>query len=122
MHDPHGLLKSHRLRPDRQRSKIRFMATKSDKRRVKRVSATEASRSFSRLLDEIEGGHRFLVYRRGRNVCVMASPSGHGRRASECLAILRVRSRSLLLDDEFGADLLDVLAGEPVEERPSWES
>jgi antitoxin (DNA-binding transcriptional repressor) of toxin-antitoxin stability system len=97
------------------------MVKKSDKRRVKRVSATEASRSFSRLLDEIERGHRFLVHRRGRNVCVMASPSGHGRRASECLAILRARS-PILLDDDFGADLLDVVAGEPVEERPSWDS
>jgi antitoxin (DNA-binding transcriptional repressor) of toxin-antitoxin stability system len=97
------------------------MAIKSDKRRLNRVSATEASRSFSRLLDDVEDGHRFLVHRRGRNVCVMASPSGHGRRASECLAILRALS-PILLDDDFGANLLDVLAGEPVEERPLWDS
>jgi hypothetical protein len=43
------------------------------------------------------------------------------RRASECLAYLRGRA-AVTLDDRFGRDLLDVLAGEPVEERPSWGS
>lgn len=86
------------------------------------MSATEASRSFARLLDQIESsGRRFLVRRRGRDVCVMAPPSVAGRRASECLAYLRGRS-PIVLDERFGRDLLDVLAGEPFEERPSWGS
>jgi hypothetical protein len=88
---------------------------------VRRISATEASRSFSRLLDEVEVGRRFLVHRRGRDVCVMAQPPVHGRRASECLSLLRTRS-PVLLDDGFGADLLEILAEEPAEERPSWDS
>ena len=101
---------------------MRFMAKKSDKRRrTKRVSATEASRSFSKLLDDVEAGRRFLIHRRGRDVCVMAPPLAVSRRASECLAYLRGRS-SAVLDDRFGEDLLEVLAGEPVEERPSWDS
>lgn len=86
------------------------------------MSATEASRSFSNLLDQIESsGRRFVVHRRGRDVCVMAPPAVVGRRASECLAYLRGRS-PVVLDDRFGDDLLDVLAGEPVEERPLWDS
>ena len=106
----------------RRRPIIRFMARKSDKRRrPKRVSATEASRSFSKLLDDVAAGRRFLIHRRGRDVCVMAPPLVVGRRASECLAYLRGRS-SAVLDDRFGEDLLEVLAGEPVEERPSWDS
>ncbi len=97
------------------------MARKSDKRAVKRVSATEASCSFSRMLDEVERGRRFVVHRRGRNVCVMAPPPSHGRRASECLVLLRARA-PVLLDDDFGTDLLEVLAGEGLEDRPSWHS
>ena len=87
------------------------------------MSATEASRSFARLLDQIESsGRRFVVHRRGRDVCVMAPPPPvAGRRASDCLAYLRGRS-PVVLDDRFGRDLLDVLAGEPLEERPSWGS
>jgi antitoxin (DNA-binding transcriptional repressor) of toxin-antitoxin stability system len=97
------------------------MAKTSDRRREKRISATEASRSFSRLLDEVAAGRRFLIHRRGRDVCVMTPPSVQGRRASECLALLRARS-PVLLDDRFGTDLLEVLAREPVEERPAWDS
>ena len=97
------------------------MAKKSDRRKDRRISATEASRSFSRLLDEVEAGRRFLVHRRGRDVCEMTSPTAHGRRASQCLALLRARS-PVLLDDGFGADLLAVLSEEPAEGRPSWDS
>lgn len=98
------------------------MARKSDKGPTeKRVSATEASRSFSKLLDAIEAGRRFLIHRRGRDVCVMAPPPVTGRRASECVVRLRGRS-PVVLDDRFGSDLLEILAGEPVEERPSWDS
>jgi antitoxin (DNA-binding transcriptional repressor) of toxin-antitoxin stability system len=109
--------------------RIRFMAKKSDKTRSarrrpdreRRISATEASRSFSLLLDEVERGYRFLVERHGRLVCLMTPPSGRGRRASECLALLRSRP-PVLLDDGFSADLLVVLAQEPVEDRPQWDS
>lgn len=97
------------------------MDKKSDKRgREIRVSATEASRSFSKLLDEIEAGSRFLVHRRGRDVCLMAPAVVVGRCASECLQYLRGRS-AVVLDDRFGVDLLEILAGEPPEERPPWD-
>jgi antitoxin (DNA-binding transcriptional repressor) of toxin-antitoxin stability system len=94
---------------------------KSERRRDRRISATEASRSFSRLLDKVAAGQRFLVRRRGRDVCLMAPPPVQGRRASECLALLRGRA-PVLLDDGFARDLLEVLAREPVEERPAWDS
>ena len=84
------------------------------------ISATEASRSFSRLLDEIEQGHRFLVRRRGEDICVMAAPPTTGRRASECLRLLRGRP-PVVLDGDFGDDLLEILAGEPLEHRQPWD-
>jgi antitoxin (DNA-binding transcriptional repressor) of toxin-antitoxin stability system len=98
------------------------MARKSDKADDEnRISATEASRSFSRLLDEVESGRRFLIHRRGRDVGVLAPPSVGGRRLSECLMYLRARP-PVRLDDGFGTDLLDVVRGEPIEERPAWDS
>jgi len=98
------------------------MARKSDKPgHPRRISATEASRSFSRVLDEVESGRRFLVHRRGHDVCIMAPPPVAGRRASECLRYLRGRP-AVLLDDRFSTDLLDILTGEPIEERPAWDS
>jgi antitoxin (DNA-binding transcriptional repressor) of toxin-antitoxin stability system len=97
------------------------MIKKSDLSAVTRVSATEASRSFSQLLDEVESGRRFVVHRHGRDVCVMAAPQVDDRRASTCLELLRART-PVLLDEGFAADLLEVLAEEPLEERPAWDS
>jgi antitoxin (DNA-binding transcriptional repressor) of toxin-antitoxin stability system len=96
------------------------MGKKSDKEAT-RISATEASRTFSKVLDGVETGRRFLVHRRGREVCIMAPPAAERRHASECLARLRGRS-PVVLDDRFGEDLLDILTGELLEERPAWGS
>jgi len=97
------------------------MNEKSDIATERIVSATEASRSFSRILDQVEAGSRFRIHRRGRDVCVMAPPSPSGRLASECLALLRSRP-AVLLDDRFGEDLMEVLGGEPAGEPPAWDS
>ena len=94
---------------------------KSDKSELERISATEASRLFSDILDKVEKGRRFLVQRHGRDVCVMAPPPIPGRRGSECMALLRGRF-AVLLDDGFAQDLLDVLAKEGLEDRPPWAS
>jgi hypothetical protein len=75
------------------------------------------AREFSRVLDKIENGKAFLVHRHGRDVCLMAPPPSGDRKASECLEILRGRP-PVLLDDRFGKDLQEVIAGEKVEERP----
>jgi hypothetical protein len=116
------------LTPLERCDKIRFKVDISDNRswteraRAQRVSATEASRAFSTLLDRIESeGGRFLIHRRGYDVCVMAPPPVPPRRASECIAHLRNRSPALL-DGGFGNDLRNILAGEAAEEPPSWDS
>jgi hypothetical protein len=103
------------------RGRIRFMATDSEFRQEVRLSATDASRSFSKIMDQVEAGRRFLVRRHGRDVCLMAPPPVRGRPASECLAILRGRP-SLPLDGRFGEDLLRIIADEAAEERSTWGS
>ncbi|GMU54676.1 MAG: hypothetical protein AMXMBFR33_38220 [Candidatus Xenobia bacterium] len=85
------------------------------------ISATEASRSFSEILDQIEEGATYIVHRRGRSICSMTRPPVHGRKASECLDLLRGRT-PVRLDDEFSTDLMAILEGEPVEDRHLWES
>jgi antitoxin (DNA-binding transcriptional repressor) of toxin-antitoxin stability system len=97
------------------------MARKSDKRVSSRVSATLASRTFSDLLDSVERGRRFVIQRRGRDVCVMAPPPVATRKASDCLAVLRARAGATL-DDQFSADLTAIVDGEPIERAPSWDS
>jgi antitoxin (DNA-binding transcriptional repressor) of toxin-antitoxin stability system len=111
------------LLPRVARGKFRVVRRKSEAQGASetRISATEASRSFSRLLDEVEAGRQFRVHRRGRDLCTVAPAAVHGRRASECVEILRARS-PVLLDDAFGDVLLRLLADEAPEERPEWGS
>jgi len=68
----------------------------------RRISATEASRTFSNLLDRVEAGGRFVIHRRGRDICVMSPASPRGR-------------PPVLLDDQSGKDLMDLIRGEPRE-------
>jgi hypothetical protein len=85
---------------------------------VRRVTATQASRSFAPILDQVERGLRILVRRRGRDVCLMSSPESDQRTGSECLALLRGRAR-IELDDQFGNDLAEIVTTEPVDDRTS---
>ena len=101
------------------------MARKSDRRaraehRPQRVSATQASRSFSRILDKVETGARFVVRRHGKDVCLMSAPPLKGRTAAQCLDILRGRV-PVQLDRRFGDDLLAIIASETTD-APPWDS
>lgn len=96
------------------------MAKKTESR-TRRVSATKASRSFASILDQVERGSRFVVRRRGRDVCLMSSPENDRRTGSECLALLRGRGR-IELDDRFGSDLAEIVSTEPTGDRTSWDS
>lgn len=97
------------------------MTRKSDRPRArKRVTATEASRSFAALLDQVEAGHQFTVRRHGRDVADLVPPQGASRRASACLEVLAERE-AVRLDDRFAADLLAIVAGE-VPGDPPWGS
>jgi hypothetical protein len=50
----------------------------------------------------------------------MTAPPIWARKASECLSILKSRS-PVTLDDRFSTDLMGMLAGEGIEDRP-WGS
>lgn len=99
------------------------MATKSDIHRERTVSATEASRNFSDLLDEVEAGVTVHIVRRGREVCVMASnpPETRRRKLSEMIDALKDAPK-VYLDDQFGRDLEAVIeAHSKPHEMPEWE-
>jgi antitoxin (DNA-binding transcriptional repressor) of toxin-antitoxin stability system len=69
---------------------------------MRRMSATEAARRFSELLDAVEGqGETFVVVRRGRAVAAIGPTSGaHGR---EVKAILREHGADAAWESELRA-------------------
>jgi prevent-host-death family protein len=80
---------------------------------MRSVSATEAARRFSEVLDAVEAdGESFLVVRRGRPVARIEPATGQQGRAIKSL--LRTAPR----DSAWLADLRDTRASTQLEERP----
>ena len=79
---------------------------------MRRLSATEAARKFSDVLDAVESrGETFVVVRHGRAVARI-SPAGAGRGASVKEAL-----RTAPRDPTWGADLRKMRSALQVEER-----
>jgi len=80
---------------------------------VKRLTATDAARGFSELLDAVEGrGESFLVVRRGRAVArIEPVTATNGELVKEIL-------RSNPLDREWSAELNELRGAVSVEDRP----
>lgn len=81
---------------------------------MKRVTATEAARRFSDVLDAVEGGREsFVVVRRGREVATIspASPAS-GKRLKALLYEHR--------PDPAWSRELDELRGALVDDAPTW--
>jgi antitoxin (DNA-binding transcriptional repressor) of toxin-antitoxin stability system len=73
---------------------------------MKRISATEASRSFSRVLDEAEhGGESFIIERNGRAVAELR-PAPRRSTVGDLEAFLRDVP---LPDPDFRSDMLEII-------------
>ncbi|MBA3528803.1 MAG: type II toxin-antitoxin system prevent-host-death family antitoxin [Propionibacteriaceae bacterium] len=77
------------------------------------MTATEASRSFAALLDDVERGHTIVVTRGGRRIATIG-PARVGNGA-EVLTLLGSEST----DDDFPADVRAARAA-VVLEGPAW--
>ena len=87
---------------------------------AERLTATEAARDFSKLLDRVESGAEAVIERHSRAVAVISPPSEVPRRFSECLAV-PVPRKSARADDQFASDLEEIVTRNPVTEPPKWE-
>jgi prevent-host-death family protein len=77
------------------------------------VTATEASRSFAALLDEVERGQTVIVTRGGRRIAVIGpTTAGNG---SEVVALLQ----SPKVDEGFAEDVRAIRAA-VTSEAPAW--
>jgi antitoxin (DNA-binding transcriptional repressor) of toxin-antitoxin stability system len=77
---------------------------------ISRLSATDAVRDFSRLLDRVGSGAEFNSERPGEPVAVFAPSNTARRRLSECRAV-SIRRSSSAPDPDFARDLDYIIAG-----------
>lgn len=81
---------------------------------MREVTATEASRNFSKLLDDIEhGGDSYTIIRHGRAVARLEPAGGVGGRALRELLDSRPR------DPSWSRELAELRSGLTIEDR-SW--
>jgi antitoxin (DNA-binding transcriptional repressor) of toxin-antitoxin stability system len=86
---------------------------------ILRLTATQAARDFSRLLDLVEEGAEAVIERRQQAIAVMRPAEMTPRRASECLAV-RLARPSVRPDPGFARDLEEIIEGHPKGEPPPW--
>ncbi len=80
---------------------------------MRTVTATEASRSFAALLDEVERGQTVVVTRGGRRIAAIGPAAASN--GAEVVALLT----SHTVDEDFAADVLAVRHAVALEE-PVW--
>ena len=90
------------------------------KNQIVRLSATDAARDFSRLLDQVEAGGEAIIERRSKPVAIIGPASSAPRRISECIAVPLGRP-SAVADPGFADDIARIIKGHPAAAPPSWE-
>jgi prevent-host-death family protein len=85
-----------------------------------RITATEAARDFSRLLDRVSRGTEALIERHAEPVAVL-SPVDPAlpRKLSACIGV-RLASESSVPDDRFAEDLADIIRAATADEPLEW--
>jgi len=87
---------------------------------ILRLTATEAARDFSGLLDRVEAGEEAVIERHSEPVAIIAPAAHAPRRISECISVPLARPSSPP-DPGFAADLEDIIRGNPAVEPPAWD-
>ncbi len=87
---------------------------------ILRLTATEAARDFSRLLDRVEAGAEAVIERHSEPVALITPVAHAPRRISECISVALARPSSSP-DPDFAADLEEIIRGNPAVEPPSWD-
>lgn len=85
-----------------------------------RISATEAARSFSALLDRVAGGSEATIERHAEPVALLTPVESAPRRLSDCIGV-RISRSSSAPDSKFHDDLTDIIRGHPTGEPPAWD-
>jgi prevent-host-death family protein len=85
---------------------------------MSRMTATEAARSFSDVLNRVAGGEEVEVIRSGAPVALITRPRAHLLSAERFRELVATAPRP---DDDFGEDLRTLRAGVP-EPEDRWPS
>jgi antitoxin (DNA-binding transcriptional repressor) of toxin-antitoxin stability system len=89
-----------------------------------RITEAELARDVHNVLEKVQQGSEIIVEREDhRPVAVIRSPHRSGRPIMEILQEARQRNSTVTLDEDFGNDLEEIIAGHQREpwNPPSWD-
>jgi antitoxin (DNA-binding transcriptional repressor) of toxin-antitoxin stability system len=90
---------------------------------VGQVHMTEAelAQNLHAVLENVRNGAEIVIEQDHRTVAVIKMPQAPGRPIDECIAIARARESHATLDEDFAADLEEIIAHAGPLEAPTWE-
>jgi antitoxin (DNA-binding transcriptional repressor) of toxin-antitoxin stability system len=86
-----------------------------------RMTDAEVANNFAALLEKLRHGTEVVVERDNRPVAVISPVKGPGRPIDECIALARVRGSGAKLDEEYAADLDEIIASRRPLDTSVWD-
>jgi antitoxin (DNA-binding transcriptional repressor) of toxin-antitoxin stability system len=90
---------------------------------MERVHMTEAqvAGDFAAVLERLKHGAEVVVEQDHRPVAVISPVKGPGRPIDECIALAKARGSGAKLDEEYAADLEEIIASRQPLDTSVWD-
>jgi antitoxin (DNA-binding transcriptional repressor) of toxin-antitoxin stability system len=85
-----------------------------------RMTDAEVATDFAAVLDKLRHGTEVVVEQNQRPVAVISPVNGPGRPIDECIELAKAHGSGARLDEEYAADLQEVIAGRRPLDTSVW--
>ncbi len=85
------------------------------------MTEAELAQNLHAVLEKVRNGAEVVIEQDHQTVAVIKMPQAPGRPIDECIAIARARDSHATLDEDFAADLEEIIASARPLETPAWE-
>jgi antitoxin (DNA-binding transcriptional repressor) of toxin-antitoxin stability system len=85
------------------------------------LTEAELARDLHAVLEQVRQGAEVVVESDHQPVARISPVRGPGRPVDECIAIAQTLGSNVPLDDQFGADLEQIIAQRKAVDSPAWD-
>jgi antitoxin (DNA-binding transcriptional repressor) of toxin-antitoxin stability system len=86
-----------------------------------RMTDAEVANNFAAVLEKLRHGAEVVVEQDHRPVAVISPVKGPGRPIDECIALATAHGSGAMLDEEYAADLEEIIASRPPLDTSVWD-
>jgi antitoxin (DNA-binding transcriptional repressor) of toxin-antitoxin stability system len=86
-----------------------------------RMTGAEVANNFTAVLEKLKHGAEVVVEQDHRPVAVISPVKGPGRSIDECIALAKERGSGATLDEEYAADLEEIIASRQPLDTSVWD-